>query len=82
MKTYHDAYIEAYEKCRKARDAGKRFIEVRPWRDTYRLYAHTEYKGWLTYGQQQSICTWAENIAKGIAHRGWCELPNQGENAQ
>ena len=79
MKTYHQAYVEAYEKCQKARDAGKRFIEIRPWRDSYRLYAHKEYRGFHTFGYTDSICAWATKIANGMANKGYCELPVKGD---
>lgn len=74
MKTYHEAYVEAYGKCQKARDAGRRFIEIRPWHESYRLYAHKKYTGFnVIQWKSGSICDWATNIAARIASAGLCE---------
>ena len=75
MDTYHETYCKVYEKCKKARDADKPYIEVRMHKNSYRLYAHKRSHGYACFPKDSpSIIPWVETITRYIAGHNWCEV--------
>ena len=76
MSTYHETYCKVYEKCKSARDADKFYIEVRMYKDSYRLYALKQRHGFACFAHDtRSIIPWVAAITNYIARKGWCDLP-------